>query len=710
MDLHPCQFLSNPAAPHTLELVRFAIVLALRAAYGVPYSVESLQRLREAYGTLKLRFSDQQSRRQRRRASRYEGLILDLLSMDGRIHRSLTKETAHAYYTSFEQYVFGVSPTKRRDFGSPDGPQIDGILPDFSQLLNMAFSQPVGVVGLDEVTGGLMPTIPAPESQEWIGGLVTLIAGPPGSGKTSLCLSITSRMAELGSIVRYVSTEEESHTLEAKRTTVAEPSAELLWPDVAPLGQTLGNWMVMSGKDFKSLATLAEQIKSDLSHVSRLSSKPPEPHESGVYLVFPRVVVIDSMTALLQVSQKGTKASGRRELGRILNELRRMGICVFLVGALQDCDDEGLAYLVDNVFILDIDATTSARHPIRTITIRKTRLQSSSRGAHVFHLTARDGCSVGPSLHGVLRSLKVRPLIDSDPSNRAVLWSRDTGAPAQLALSFSDKSVSGAPTTWPSDGNGLLTLRARSQILIYGRGSSGKARLAMTIALEPRHPMNDDWGPYVVRHSERRLGDFERGFLRKARILVISFLYGKDYYEGIAKDVFRLRFSETGLNVEEHTTVLEFYPGYVDPETLVARVRRQIRSAHLEGRPFTAVVLDGAHNLLVQFPFLEREPLLWPTLYRLFRSEGIDTVTTFTFFKVALIDRTDAPTLAGSEHIFFQLLVSSCDYTLLAERPSDVQPRTGRNWVRVRLASTVDGFGKEPPDFWWDPATFTSRL
>jgi hypothetical protein len=225
--------------------------VALRAAYGVPYSVESLQRLREAYGTLKLRFSDQQSRRQRRRASRYEGLILDLLSMDGRIHRSLTKETAHAYYTSFEQYVFGVSPTKRRDFGSPDGPQIDGILPDFSQLLNMAFSQPVGVVGLDEVTGGLMPTIPAPESQEWIGGLVTLIAGPPGSGKTSLCLSITSRMAELGSIVRYVSTEEESHTLEAKRTTVAEPSAELLWPDVAPLGQTLGNWMVMSGKDFK---------------------------------------------------------------------------------------------------------------------------------------------------------------------------------------------------------------------------------------------------------------------------------------------------------------------------------------------------------------------------------------------------------------------------------------------------------------------------
>ncbi len=149
-----CQILANPAAPHTLDLVRFSVVLALRAAYQIPYSVESIQKLREAYGGLRLR---KQSKRQRRTATQYESLIIDLLSMDGWIQRSLTKRSVKAYYQEFLNHPLGVDPgvdphERGRDFGASDGPQLDGTLPEFARLLNLAFNQPVGIPGLDEIT------------------------------------------------------------------------------------------------------------------------------------------------------------------------------------------------------------------------------------------------------------------------------------------------------------------------------------------------------------------------------------------------------------------------------------------------------------------------------------------------------------------------------------------------------------------------------
>ena len=73
--------------------------------------------------------------------------------MERWIYRSLTKETAHTYYESFSRYPFGVHD-ERRDFGTPDGPQLDGTVPDFARLLNLVFNQPVGVPGFDDVTDG----------------------------------------------------------------------------------------------------------------------------------------------------------------------------------------------------------------------------------------------------------------------------------------------------------------------------------------------------------------------------------------------------------------------------------------------------------------------------------------------------------------------------------------------------------------------------
>jgi hypothetical protein len=93
------------------------------------------------------------------------------------------------------------------------------------------------------------------------------------------------------------------------------------------------------------------------------------------------------------------------------------------------------------------------------------------------------------------------------------------------------------------------------------------------------------------------------------------------------------------------------------------------------------------------------------TTGRLFRAEGVDIVSTFTFFKVEdsgapLLDRTAH--VAGVEHLFFQLLVSQCDYAFMMDRAD--QRTEKRSTVLVR--SKPDGYPREGEGFIWDRKDF----
>jgi hypothetical protein len=267
--------------------------------------------------------------------------------------------------------------------------------------------------------------------------------------------------------------------------------------------------------------------------------------------------------------------------------------------------------------------------------------------------------------------------------------------------------------------------------VVYGSGSAGKAAIALSFAFEPRKDIQPrgEWTDYVDTHSTegRPLHAFESDSLNQLQVLVVSFLYGREYYSEIAQRLFRKRFrAGTGHSrqlAREKLRVLDFYPGYIDPESIVSRVRRELNTARLAGKRYTAVVIDGIHNLLLQFPLAQTEVLLWPTLHRLFKSEGVTSVSTFTFFRAAHLvpqlgrqwdwgsttgdPQRSEPT--ATDELFFNLLVANCDYTFAAERPEDGRAEDGRNWVRIKLASTVDGFGIEPREFWWDGNELTYR-
>jgi KaiC/GvpD/RAD55 family RecA-like ATPase len=652
-----CDILANPNIPLTRDVARFAVTLGLRSLYRIDYNTTSLQQLRAAHAELKDRISTQK-RARIRKGQPIESFIIDIACLDGSLRRSIAHENLLAYYQAFRRSPFGIASHMRGFSAQPNWPELHGELPDFPYIAKLAFAQPTCIPGLDDVVQGLLAAVPMDDGPFTTGGLVTLIAGAPGSGKTSVCLTLASRMAEMGSSVSYVATEESAHALRAKLVSLMDPNflASALLPGgkSAPLGDELG---FVDGRDLTSFVRTVDAIAQEYD-----DNRPtlPKVADDGLYLTFPRVLVIDSLTALRHVDDPSHGRLDRQKLATLLSSLRDRGICVFLVGGPSDCEDEGLAYLVDNVFLLGSEQRGPGEgHRVRFLDVYKTRLQSSYRGKHVLHLSRMEGCVVNQSLHSLTRSL------------------HGHGEPSPSKDRFA------AIATEQGDG-GRLLIREHSHILVYGYGSASKARFALALALESRHDS--------TKASSRRSTSANR-------VLVVSFLYGKSYYETIGSDLLEHQ-GQKVADIDDHLTVIDLYPGFLDPETLVARIVRALEKGRLQGQPFTAVVIDGIHNMLVQFPLLQHEPLLWPTLYRLFRAQNVDAISTFTFFRVPRSGEGPLDMVSEEAKVFAHLLVSNCDYSFIVER-FESGP-----FLSVTVASSLDPVAPGAERLWWDPRSF----
>jgi hypothetical protein len=135
----------------------------------------------------------------------------------------------------------------------------------------------------------------------------------------------------------------------------------------------------------------------------------------------------------------------------------------------------------------------------------------------------------------------------------------------------------------------------------------------------------------ILDRSERRI--VRSG--HDHRILVISFLYPKQYYEELLNRLNRIVAHEYERSMDlavpaSELNVLHFYAGYLNPEDLFNSITRKLDEADWEGKPFTGILLDGLHNVFLQFPRLERNSMVWPMLYDLLRRRDVTVVTTDT--------------------------------------------------------------------------------
>lgn len=487
-------------------------------------------------------------------------------------------------------------------------------LPELGEIVNEWWGLPIPIRGADTLfRGGLKFS-----SRR---GLVIGVHGGPGTGKTSLALALGAALAPFGIDTLFVTAEETAEDLQAKAENLVADEIRRLsffpnqhdeWLQIQHL--ELGGPTDASGDRLgvltKSLMELAEALK-----------RPPGVYEQPNSAPKPcrAIVVLDGIHDLVMgATGSGGDNESLQRLRDFITTCRELRALVILTAGEDWAGDRALDYLVDVALRLTHDSVGDfGRKPDRRLTITKARHQLCAVGTHGLQIAGVKGVRFSPQINYQLdRKALWRTRLPEMRVTKKVLALVMTQGAFERFTFYQGKRRSLRDVQFRESAAGVRIFRG-SNIFLNGEGSGGKAALALKMAISPTY---DAKGEMV---------------LRAEKVLIVSFLYPREYYIGILRTLLARRRVEYGISTSDIRPVIEvihLYPGNYRADQLFNRVEWELDAAELQGDPYTAVLIDGLHNVFLQFPEIENYTLFWPQLYAALRSRPVTIISTHTTF------------------------------------------------------------------------------
>jgi len=494
-------------------------------------------------------------------------------------------------------------------------------LPEDGEVINELFGQLLPIRGATDIfRGGLK--FPAR------GGLVMGVHGAAGAGKTSFSLGTCAFLKPMGVEFFYITVDEEPEDLRKRMMELVPEEVRRLHffrfdePEIR-------KFMRLERADDAS--SPSERIDDVIKGLSRLADKLKEKLESGKddegseeeYFPIPKacafVLVFDGLHDLFAAydNEDATKAAEAIEkLHALIETFKRMKALVILTLGEDWVGDARIDYLVDVSLRLIHEATDEyGKKPHRRIHLTKARHQLCAPGVHGIQITGGKGLRCSPQINYRLDEKAVWKSIlpDKDAFKIPFISAREKKANKDDFFNIPEE---GGPK-W-------VKVFRNSHIFINGEGSGGKAGLALRLAMAPT------FGP-------KRKDEYESGIVAlpvKEKILIVSFLYPEEYYGEIHGNINKKILNEYPLKgdkrLKSSAKVFHLYPGHLQPNDLFNRIDWELKAAELHGNPYTCVIIDGIHNVYLQFPAIEAYSLFWPQLYNALRSRPVTTITTHT--------------------------------------------------------------------------------
>lgn len=550
--------------------------------------------------------------------------------------------------------------------------RVDGAvqrLPRGAELINELWGLPLPIRGADTVFHGGLRFASG-------GGLIMAITGGPGTGKTSVALGLAAVTAPLGTRTFYVTAEESPEDLHVRLLALTPDFLRRVQGRKRANKNALRAVQVLPAVGdspvSESLTTLIEEMKGALVASGSAVS-------TGLPLPCPLIVVIDGLHLYMTGAPDGS--TGHLSVVQFILNCRSLGALVVLTWALEPAALGSLDYLVDVAMRLDYKHTERPdEKPLRVMQLVKTRHQMSRPGSHVFHISGSRGFRIAPQLPSRLDQKALFKLRLPDQSCRIDVLNRTVYREAVQGIEPNRVSQSNARF----ERNDFLKLWPGSHVLVHGRNSAGKSGFSLKLLT----------APVVAGEMGIPVGGRARH-----RVLVVSFLYPESYYHDLLMRLEPLKAIEYPTTeipkvLQRDIDVLHFFPGYLNAEDMATKILRRLDQADLEGEPFTGMLLDGVHNVFLQFPRLEQNEMIWPMLYGLFRRRDLTVVTTHTTITVRYTDDpTDEEDLRLRKAVpLLHAIVQGTDFFLnVNEVPQSEEDRTGkpreaRYEVRVQVA------------------------
>ncbi|AXB75908.1 ATPase domain-containing protein [Novosphingobium sp. P6W] len=527
-----------------------------------------------------------------------DGLVRHFLSMNGVLDLTFRSKDAARKY--FSESIFKTS-NENLEFGRALNLKN---LPELAEIVNQLWGLPIPVRGADTIfRGGLK--FPARR------GLVCALHGGPGSGKTSLSLGFAAALAPFGIRTMFITAEEQSADLKSRASGLVasdfrrlsfSPQSEDDWLKIVELNPTGAVENVL-----KALSAQFDKIGTDLRkwNASKAANGAPS-------IPCRTIVVLDGLHDLVRRCEKSDPSS-QNQLQDFIESCKKLEALVILTTGVEWEGDRSIDYLVDIAMRLsqEGDALVGSK-PDRNVTLSKARHQLCSPGTHGFQLSGQKGIRFTPQINYQLDRLAIwEPQLPDQSVYKDIM--RRVISAARLRRQ----------ERWRAD-DFLKSERGtrifgRSNIFLNGQGSGGKAALALKIATSPYVRASDE---SIVQRSEK--------------VLVISFLYPQEYYDNLHDRLRRNRLLEYGKSKvpNSRVEVMHLYPGHLKPSTLFNRIMWALDESDLYGDPFTAVVIDGIHNVFIQFPEIERNQLFWPQLFSMLGLRHVSVIVTHTLLSL----------------------------------------------------------------------------
>jgi len=486
-------------------------------------------------------------------------------------------------------------------------------LPEHGEVINSMFGIPLPIRGGDILFHGGLKTTSA-------GGAVVNLSGKPGVGKTSIALSIAALLSPFGTKSMYISLEEEPEDLYKRLLTLIPEYIKELSFYLKPGGIDSTDWFSVFKIDdnltFKKLGEIISLMKAKIDEQNNESDS-----RVSIPATCPLYVVIDNINQLAAGYKDDMESYSALE--EFIISCRKLGALVLLISSEDVPEKINLSYLVDiSIHTKQTGTESNLIKPIRIFQLNKTRNQVSRQGSHIFHLSGSEGFRI---------SIQIPSLTDKKENLKKLLADKTKCIPTLNILEQKDEVHYIQ----------YLKIFPYSQILIHGQGSSGKAGLALKILSTPAITRIRDFNKITNQKDDNFIekelmgAKFSNTYYQR-KILIISFLYPKEYYEELIsnKVIPSLRRINKSIQPPRFKS-LAFFPGYLTAEDFVNKIVRALDEAILEGEPFTGVLLDGLHNVFLQFKNLQDNDMVWPLLYGILSKYKVTVVSTFTNFRIS---------------------------------------------------------------------------
>ncbi len=543
-------------------------------------------------------------------------------------------------------------------------------LPESGELVNELLGLPLPIRGADTVfRGGLRFAARK--------GLVVAVHGGPGAGKTSFALALGAYLAPFGIRTLFLSGEEHKSDLEARLSGLIPDGIRRL--DFFP-ENIVGKWVAFLNPredSFGDVSTRSivehnrclgaedndetrhghlinklEQFFKDFQDNLISGKNLARPEAEGFSIPKPckAIVIFDGLHDLFALGAgsgrdaDGTLSRSLERLHELVTAARTVEALVILTTGGEWIGNARLDYLVDmSIQLTHRSLDEYGAKPDRRLSLTKARHQLCATGTHGIQIAGAKGLRFSPQINYQLdrRALwKVRLPVKEfrkkvllkvlDKAEYLDNFQEGVGGEADR-ISFVECSRAGA-SIWRN-----------SHVFINGQGSGGKAGLALKIAIAPSFNLKDT-NPVAGRE----------------KVLVVSFLYPREYYDELLgrlqgrRGGRRDNLDKVGALDLEYTNsertfkparieVIHLYPGHLKPNDLFNRIEWELDSAELCGDPYTCVIIDGIHNVYLQFPEIQRNDLFWPQLYNALRYRQIMTITTHTTLTIPQIIKDGSP-------------------------------------------------------------------